>query len=84
MILRTIPNSGKKGKEPMASHTCGPLRESGEQAGYQIVSALEDGQYLLEDEMGKQEIWRESSNYAGYALTFGDTELEFIRDAARQ
>ena len=62
---------------------CGYPRQTLEEAGYQEVEIREDGQHVLEDtETGKREIWAESPHYAGFALTYGDTELEFVRSAS--
>jgi hypothetical protein len=62
-------------------YTCGYPRQTLEEAGYQQVEVLDDGQHvLLNTKTGKQELWGESPNFAGYALSFGDTELEFCSE----
>lgn len=65
----------------------GPIRETLKQAGYKHVKAFGDGNHLLEDANGKQEIWFNSKRHAGYGILYKNTHLEFARsiphDAAK-
>jgi hypothetical protein len=57
---------------------CGYPRETLEEAGYEELEVLSDGLHILLDtETGKREVWAEHPDYAGYALIYGDTELEY-------
>lgn len=56
------------------------LRETLSEAGYAHERTLGHGQHLLREiATGKLEVWACSKNYAGYALRYGNTHLEFCR-----
>ncbi len=53
-------------------------RETLKEAGFKYVRSLGNGQHVLYDEdNGTQEVWGNSKNFAGYALIYKNTHLEF-------
>jgi hypothetical protein len=57
-------------------------RETLKEAGYEYVRKLDQGTHLLRgaltpDQKPQLEIWANSKGYAGYALKYKNTELEF-------
>lgn len=54
------------------------MYETLKQAKMQYMKCLENGQHLLKDlETNQLEIWANSRYYAGYALIYKNTHLEF-------
>ena len=49
------------------------------EAGYTSIISLGQGEYLLTDNTGKQEIWFANKNHASYGLKYKNTHLEFAR-----
>jgi hypothetical protein len=56
-------------------------RETLKEAGYVSIKSLGNGEFLLTDEGGKQEIWFANKNHASYGIKYKNTHLEFARSA---
>ena len=57
-------------------------RESMQEAGYSYAGYIRPGLHVLKNvNTGKYETWATHKNYAGYAIVWRNTELEFVRDA---
>ena len=54
-------------------------RETLKQAGYTSIKSIGNKQFELIDNTGKIEIWSSSKSFAGYAIKYKNTELEFCR-----
>lgn len=57
-------------------------RETLKEARYKYYGCMGTGEHILVDEdTGIKEVWVASKNFAGYALRFKNTHLEFVRQA---
>ena len=56
-----------------------PIRETLKQAGYISIKSIGEGEFVLTDESGKQEIWFANKNHASYGIIYKNTHLEFAR-----
>ena len=54
-------------------------KETLKEAGYVSIKSLGNGEFLLVDETGKEEIWCANKNHSGYAIIYKNTHLEFAR-----
>lgn len=55
------------------------IRETLKQAGYVAIKSIGNGEFILTDTEGKQEVWFANKNHASYGITYKNTHLEFAR-----
>lgn len=58
------------------------LYQTPKQAGYRYCGSIGFGLHIVENSEGISEVWANSKHYAGYALIFKNTHLEFCRTAS--
>lgn len=54
-----------------------PIRETLKEAGYVSAKSIGNGEVLLTDTDGKQEVWFCNKNHASYGIRWKNTHLEF-------
>ena len=59
-------------------HIGSQTRETYKEAGYEIVSASDDGEVVLKNEDGGYELWVQNDDFAGYVVEIGGIGYEFI------
>ena len=65
----------------MADNKGGYPRASMQEAGYSYAGCIRPGLHVLKNlGTGSYETWATHKNYAGDAIVWRNTELEFIRD----
>jgi hypothetical protein len=55
------------------------MKETFKQAGYSYVKYLGDGDHLLKNSDGQNEVFHSNKNHSGWGLVFKNTHLEFCR-----
>ena len=54
------------------------IREELEASGYELLETLADGEVVLLDMEGKEELWVENDDYAGYVVVINGVGHEFV------
>ena len=55
------------------------MKETFKRAGYSYIKYLGDGDHLLKNSDGQNEVFHSNKNNAGWGLVFKNTHLEFCR-----
>jgi hypothetical protein len=67
----------------MVDNKGGYPRASMQEAGYSYAGCIRPGLHVLKSvDTGRYETWATHKNYAGYAIVWRNTELEFVRSAS--
>lgn len=55
------------------------MKQTLKAAGYTYIKYLGDGEHLLKNEEGANEVWFTNKNHASFGLRHKNTHLEFAR-----